>query len=134
MFIKVGLRASVLVADECWSRYRQHPSSSWIVAQKTGQHDYARVIFFNWLAEYLLRQKVRSKEIWKLLKEEQRTLQLSGYVQKREWNRAIGSLLVLIRYHPRASFTRAWQALRLPARLRRLLRILYRGNSNGVGR
>jgi len=127
LLIKVGLQSPVLVVDECWSRYRQHPSSSWIVTQKTGQHDKARLFFLNWLAEYLVKQEVKSKEVWELLQEERRNLQRLVYLQNREWNRAIRSLLVLMRYHPRACLTRAWQRLRLPARLRRLLRILYRG-------
>ena len=134
LFVKVGFQAPVLVVDECWSRYRQHQDSSWALAGVTGQHNSARLYFLNWLADYSFRHEARSTEVWEYIQEEQRILQMLVYVQKREWKHAIRSLLMLMRYHPRASVTRAWQRLRLPARLHRLLRILDCGSLNSVRR
>ena len=70
-YAKVGLYAPVFVASECWSRYRQHPDSSYHIAQKTGQHLVARRFFLRWLAEYLCEQGVKDTGIWKLLPEAQ---------------------------------------------------------------
>jgi hypothetical protein len=134
LFIKVGFQSPVLVVDECWSKYRQHQDSSYAIAGVTGQLNSARLYFLNWLADYSFRQEARSTEVWEFIQEEQCVLQLLVHVQMREWKQAIRSLLMLMRYHPRASFTRAWQRLRLPARLHRLLRILYCGSLNSVRR
>ena len=134
LFIKVGFQAPVLVMDECWSRYRKHQDSACAIAGVTGQLNSAHLYFLNWLADYSFRQEVRSTELWEFIQEEQRILQMLVHVQKRDWKQAIRSLLMLMRYHPRTSFTRAWQRLRLPARLHRLLRILYCGSLNSVRR
>jgi glycosyltransferase involved in cell wall biosynthesis len=70
-FVKAGLQAPVFVASECWSRYRQHADSSWLVTQKTDQQHTMRLYFLNWLAEYLYEQEVKDTEVWKLLQEAQ---------------------------------------------------------------
>ena len=70
-FVKAGLQAPVFVAGECWSKYRQHPDSSWHITQETGQHHPARLFFLGWLEEYLSEQGIEDPEIWKLLREAQ---------------------------------------------------------------
>ncbi len=71
LFAKVGLRAPVLIVGECWSKYRQHPDSSWHITQKTGEHHSARLFFLNWLEDYLSGQAVEDPEVWKLLQDAQ---------------------------------------------------------------
>jgi hypothetical protein len=71
LYIKVGLQAPVFVASGCWSRYRQHPNSSWNIHLETGQRHPARVFFLNWIAEYLYEQGVEDVETWKLLQVQQ---------------------------------------------------------------
>jgi glycosyltransferase involved in cell wall biosynthesis len=71
LYIKIGLQAPVFVASECWSKYRQHPESSWHTAVRTHQKQAARVLFLNWIAEYLYGQGVENIDTWKLLQEAQ---------------------------------------------------------------
>jgi glycosyltransferase involved in cell wall biosynthesis len=50
---KVCLHAPVFASGRCWYRYRQHPESSVMIGQKTGQTHAARLAFLNWLTQYL---------------------------------------------------------------------------------
>jgi glycosyltransferase involved in cell wall biosynthesis len=70
-FVKVALEASAFAASECWSKYRRHPDSTTIVAQKANLHLYAQRLFFDWIAEYLFKRGVQDAGIWKLLHERQ---------------------------------------------------------------
>jgi hypothetical protein len=123
-YAKVYLKEPVFVANEVWARYRQHPNSTWHVAQKMGQHLSARRFFLDWLEEYLLEQGVEDAEVWKLLREEQLIVQVRVDVRSPEWKRAMRGLLVLVCYHPRGfvrGFARAYKKLRLHVQLRRRL-------------
>jgi glycosyltransferase involved in cell wall biosynthesis len=70
-YVKVGLKAPVFVAGECWSKYRQHPDSSVYIASNANQLVSARVLYLDWIAEHLFEQGIEDVEIWKLLHEEQ---------------------------------------------------------------
>ena len=112
LWIKVGLQAPVFVANECWSRYRQHPDSSWASYLKSDQKYSKRFFFLHWIAEYLSEQGVEDTEVWGLLREEQLVVKVRLYRQKREWKRVVWGLLVLVRRYPRGFFVRAWRKVR----------------------
>ena len=119
---KVYLREPVFVASECWNKYRMHPNSCTAVATETGHLHSARLLFLNWLAQYLSEQEAKDAEVWKRLREEQLIAQVRAHAQKREWKRTMQAFWVLLRYHPQA-FIRAYQKLRQHLRLRGRLRL-----------
>jgi glycosyltransferase involved in cell wall biosynthesis len=110
-YFKVGLRAPVFAVGECWSRYRRHPDSSWLITQKTGQHLLARRFFLDWLTEYLSELRVEAPEVLGPLRHERRFVQTQIHVQKREWKQAARGMLALLRYHPRELFARVYRKL-----------------------
>lgn len=59
-----------VVADRYWHEYQQHPASCYSTTKSTGQSDLARLVFLNWLEEYLSPQRVKDTEVGKLLKRE----------------------------------------------------------------
>jgi glycosyltransferase involved in cell wall biosynthesis len=66
-YIKLYLRESVLVSDECWFRYRQHPDSCCSAAARTGGYSSLRLAG-DWLGEYLGEQGVDDPRIWRAYK------------------------------------------------------------------
>jgi len=64
---KICLNASVFASDQCWYRYRQHPDSSVLIGQRTGETHTARLRFLNWLGTYLAEQRVQDRRIWRAL-------------------------------------------------------------------
>lgn len=52
-YAKLFLDASILIVDVCWDRYRQHPVSSCIVAERSGELTAARVQYLRWLEGYV---------------------------------------------------------------------------------
>lgn len=71
-FTKVYLKACVFITSEYWDRYRQHPNSSCFVAQKAGTYSRSSVsskylIFLNWVAGYLSKERVEDPEVWQAL-------------------------------------------------------------------
>jgi glycosyltransferase involved in cell wall biosynthesis len=62
---KVALSVAVLATDECWDRYRQHPTSLVATAQRQGQAGSHRVVFLAWLAQYLELQGLRGTPLWR---------------------------------------------------------------------
>jgi glycosyltransferase involved in cell wall biosynthesis len=67
---KICLDMPILASSACWYRYRQHPDSASAVAQRTGQHRAARLVFLNWLAAYLTDHEVKDMEVWRALETE----------------------------------------------------------------
>lgn len=67
---KVCLVEPILASGECWYRYRQHPDSSCVVAQETGQFHPARQFFLNWLAAYLTDRGIEDREVWRAVRRE----------------------------------------------------------------
>lgn len=66
---KICLKSPVFVEGGCWDKYRQHPDSSSYVAIRAGEyHPFkphpVRLIFLNWLGEYISAQKVQDSELW----------------------------------------------------------------------
>ncbi len=70
-YAKVCLKRFLFVSDACWDRYRQHPNASCAIAKTTGQENFARQFFLNWLAKYLSQQGIRDTEIWWALRRAQ---------------------------------------------------------------
>ena len=64
---KICLSAPIFASGQCWYRYRQHPDSCYLTAQRTGDTYSARLRFLNWLAMYLSEQKVRDLGVWRAL-------------------------------------------------------------------
>jgi len=69
-YTKLFVSASVLVADGCWDRYRQHPHSSCNTAERTGDLKIEHLRYLDWAGEYLVRRKMRGTESWWLIQEE----------------------------------------------------------------
>ncbi|MBD2519714.1 glycosyltransferase [Nostoc sp. FACHB-973] len=71
---KIFITAPVFVEDGCGEKYRQRNDSSWYISMYTGEDDKARLIFLNWLDQYLTEQKIKDTEVWQALQK-----QLWGY-------------------------------------------------------
>jgi glycosyltransferase involved in cell wall biosynthesis len=69
-YAKLCLNAPVFAVNTCWDKYRQHPSSSNSIMQKTGQEYATRLFFLNWLAGYLARQGFKDAGILQALRKE----------------------------------------------------------------
>jgi len=62
---KVYLSAGILVAGECWTRYRLHPNSCCASVERAGKNDAARRFFLEWFESYLRRDAAQQKEVLK---------------------------------------------------------------------
>ncbi len=69
-YAKVCLVIPVVASSECWDRYRQHPDSSSAYTQRRGEEVTERLIFLNWLVEYLTSQGLRGTPTWWLFHKE----------------------------------------------------------------
>ena len=63
--VKVGLHETVYVADECWTRYRQHPDSCVSTVVRAGQASAAREFFLRWFEAYLRANGARGTPAWR---------------------------------------------------------------------
>jgi glycosyltransferase involved in cell wall biosynthesis len=68
---KVYLKERVFVASACWDRYRLHSESCSAATAKAGEYHSVRLLFLDWLAEYLSEEKVEDKDVWHALQEAQ---------------------------------------------------------------
>ena len=66
--VKVCLKHSVYVSNECWSKYRIHPDSCQRVVIRSGQLKAKRLRYLNWVEQYLSEQEVTDKEVWRSLR------------------------------------------------------------------
>lgn len=70
-YAKICIAAPVFVSNQCWDKYRQHPDSSCsTAAKKAGQIHYARLIYLEWAAAYLSKQRCENIKVWLALKRE----------------------------------------------------------------
>lgn len=67
---KLCLTHPVIVTAACSYRYRQHPASSSAVADRSGEHDFGRRSFLDWLAGYLDTQGVHDGPVREALRRE----------------------------------------------------------------
>ena len=70
---KMCLAAPVFVASGCWDKYRQHPGSTTARAVRKGlrqkfRPDPARLVFLDWLQDYLLVRDVQHPGLWRALR------------------------------------------------------------------
>jgi glycosyltransferase involved in cell wall biosynthesis len=65
---KLCLRFPVLIADECWDKYRQHDDSSCRIAARAGQSDAAFQRYLDWLETYLSAEAVADLAVWAALR------------------------------------------------------------------
>jgi glycosyltransferase involved in cell wall biosynthesis len=72
VFSKIALAAPIYVSGECWYRYRQHADQRCHVASRAGQYHSIRLTFLAWLEEYLRRNGIKNREVWKVLRKELR--------------------------------------------------------------
>jgi glycosyltransferase involved in cell wall biosynthesis len=70
LLAKLYLTAPVYVSSRCWDRYRIHPNSSCAVAERTGQAAKDRRLYFGWLRDYLIAQKIHDHGIWRAWRRE----------------------------------------------------------------
>lgn len=64
-FCKLHLHVPVFVSDECWAKYRQHPTSSYSsTIQDIKKVAASRLFFLTWLRDYLTAQKVTNPQVW----------------------------------------------------------------------
>lgn len=69
-YAKICIAESIFVSDACLDQYRQHPDSNCSVTESSGQSLFTRLRFLNWLTEYLIKQGVKSPELWMTLRQE----------------------------------------------------------------
>lgn len=86
---KVCLGNSVLVANECWSRYRQHPDSSCAIAQQNEyfhltQPNKAHENFLIWLERHLLEQNITTPALRQALRKAQRPYRVPFMFESRK--------------------------------------------------
>jgi glycosyltransferase involved in cell wall biosynthesis len=66
--VKVCLRHPVYVSNQCWYKYRIHPDSWERKVIKSGQADANRLIYLEWVEQYLIQQGVKDKNVWRSLR------------------------------------------------------------------
>jgi glycosyltransferase involved in cell wall biosynthesis len=70
-YAKVCLRQPVLVANQCWDRYRQRPASACSTAESSGQPRTARITFLTWLEGYMRELGIKDADLWRALRNAQ---------------------------------------------------------------
>jgi len=65
LYVKMALKAAVLVDGDCDSKYRQHSESTCAVAERGGRTLAARRVYLNWVKRYLDGQGIRDGRVWK---------------------------------------------------------------------
>ena len=63
---KICRATPVYVSERCWYRYRQHPNSCCLVAERDGRLDASRRPFLQWLIAYLEREGLAGSDAWRV--------------------------------------------------------------------
>jgi glycosyltransferase involved in cell wall biosynthesis len=71
-YARLALSSSVLVADGCWERYRQHADSSCAVSKRSGTDRRFRLGYLTWLEDVLAELGVSDPDLWGALRRELR--------------------------------------------------------------
>jgi glycosyltransferase involved in cell wall biosynthesis len=69
---KICRTTSVYVAGRCWYRYRQHPNSCCLSAEREGRLEASREPFLRWLVGYLEREGLAGGDAWHVARMELR--------------------------------------------------------------
>ena len=64
-FAKLHLNDSVYVAGKCWTKYRLREGSICATTNSPKLYRETRLFFFDFLQQYLQRQKIESAEVWR---------------------------------------------------------------------
>ena len=90
-YTKLMLHEPVLVATECWDRYRRHPASMYQTAKREGTVRDARRRFLEWVRDYVRREGFGSGPLWRAIQREiwaerhPRLVRLLGERRVRRW-------------------------------------------------
>jgi hypothetical protein len=63
---KICRTTPVFISGNCWYRYRQHPNSCCLTAEREGRLRSSREAFLRWLLAYLEREGLRGSDAWRL--------------------------------------------------------------------
>ena len=92
---KVCRAAPVFASGRCWYRYRQHPSSCCLSAQREGRLEASRRLFLRWLVAYLDEEGLAGSHAWQQARKELRRSSRTGRLlarvagaPRRVWRRA----------------------------------------------
>jgi glycosyltransferase involved in cell wall biosynthesis len=66
--VKICLRWTVYLSDECWYKYRVHPNSCTRIANRAGTMANERRAFLEWVEQYLMKEGARDRELWRALR------------------------------------------------------------------
>jgi glycosyltransferase involved in cell wall biosynthesis len=69
---KICRVTSVFASGRCWYRYRQHPNSCCLSAQRDGRLDASRSPFLRWLVAYLEDEGLAGSDAWRQARKELR--------------------------------------------------------------
>jgi glycosyltransferase involved in cell wall biosynthesis len=75
---KVCRAAPVFASGRCWYRYRQHPSSCCLSAQREGRLEASRRLFLRWLVAYLDKEGLAGSHAWQQARKELRRSSRTG--------------------------------------------------------
>jgi glycosyltransferase involved in cell wall biosynthesis len=67
---KICRTTPVYVSGRCSYRYRQHPNSCCLTAQREGRFDSSRELFLAWLVGYLQQEGLAGSDVWRLARRE----------------------------------------------------------------
>ncbi len=80
---KICRTTPVYISSRCWYRYRQHPNSCCLTAERDGRLDASRAPFLRWLQGYLEREGLVGGDAWELVAKELRRRSAGGRVLAR---------------------------------------------------
>ena len=79
-YAKVCLNYPVIVSNQCWDKYRQHPTATTAVAKKMDQEIDARKFYLSWLRGYLRNHGIQDQLVWQALRQEEWRLHFPGWL------------------------------------------------------
>jgi hypothetical protein len=71
------------VSSRCWYRYRQHPDSCCLVAQRDGRLDASRRPFLKWLVTYLEDEDLVGTDAWEVARRQLREASMPRRLARR---------------------------------------------------
>jgi glycosyltransferase involved in cell wall biosynthesis len=85
-YTKLAFREAILIDDEGYFKYRQHPASGCAIASRSGLEPTIRIQFLIWLRNYMAQNNIADARIKKIVVEELRNLagsraSLSGFAR-----------------------------------------------------
>jgi glycosyltransferase involved in cell wall biosynthesis len=75
---KICRTTPVYISGRCWYRYRQHPDSCCLTAERDGRLDSSREPFLRWLLAYLEQEGLAGGDAWRLVVRELRGRSATG--------------------------------------------------------